>query len=59
MSTALLALACVGGAVLTACGLVGVVIALSHCVLESRRRREAAAMAASGKSDAVQGKSPH
>ncbi len=55
MNTALLVLACVGGAMLTVCGLLGVVIALSHCILESRRRREAVAMTAL---NAVQGKSP-
>ena len=49
MNIALLVLSCVGGAMLTACAMMSVLIAVAHCVLESRRRREAAAMIESGK----------
>ncbi len=54
MNIALLVLSCVGGAMLTAFGILSVLIAVAHCVLESRRRREAAAMIESGKFGAAQ-----
>lgn len=54
MNIALLVLAGVGGAVLTAYWVMGVLFVLCYCILESRCRREEAAMIASGKIDAVQ-----